>query len=125
MSKQAKPSRLKTNQAIAKLKMVRTSPSKINLVAGLIRNMKASEALVQLSFSPKRIAKAVKQCLLSAIANAENNNNLNIDNLYITEVMVGKSLMMKRFMPRARGRAGKIMKLFSNLSITVTEIQEF
>jgi len=124
MSKQAKLGRLKENQASAKLKMIRTSPSKINLVAGLIRKMKVSDAITQLTFSHKRIANDVKKCLLSAVANAENNFNLNVDNLYITEVMVGKALVMKRFMPRARGRAGKIMKLFSNLTITVTEIQE-
>lgn len=124
MGKQAKQSRLLSNEAFAKLSNVRISTSKINLVAGLIRNMKASEALMQLSFSDKRIAVDVKKCLLSAIANAENNHNLNIDHLYVTKVLVGKSLVMKRFMPRARGRAGKILKFFSNLTITVTEIKE-
>lgn len=109
------------NSAIAIAKSLRVSPRKLNLVASLIRNMKASEALVQLTFSQRRIAKDVKKCLQSAVANAENNLGLDIDNLFITSATVGKALVMKRVMPRAKGRSAKINKFFSNLYITVTE----
>lgn len=109
------------NSAIAVAKSLRVSPRKLNLVAGSIRNMKVSEALVQLTFSHKRIAKEVKNCLQSAIANAENNFGLDIDALVVTSATVGKALVMKRVMPRARGRAARINKFFSNLYITVTE----
>ena len=109
------------SSAKAITKSLRVSPRKLNLVAASIRNMKASEALVQLTFSPRRIAKDVKKCLQSAIANAENNLGLDIDSLYITSATVGKALVMKRVMPRARGRAARINKFFSNLYITVTE----
>ena len=112
------------NSAKAVARLLRVSPRKLNLVAGFIRNMKVSEAIVQLTFSPKRIAKDVKKCLQSAVANAENNFGLDIDNLVVTNATVGKALVMKRFMPRARGRAGKIEKFFSNLYITVTEVEE-
>jgi len=105
----------------ASSKKLRTSPRKLNLVAATIRNMKASEALVQLTFSKRRIAIDVKKCLQSAIANAENNKGLDIDNLYVSEAWVGKSLVMKRVRPRARGRSAKINKPFSNLYITVSE----
>lgn len=105
----------------SKIKSLRTSPRKLNLVAGLIRGLPVQEALVQLAFSKKRIANDVKKCLKSAIANAEHNNNLDIDLLYVKEVLVGKSLVMKRFKARARGRAGKIQKFFSNLKIIVSE----
>lgn len=107
--------------AKAVTKSLRVSPRKLNLVATSIRNMKASEALVQLKFSPRRIAIDVRKCLQSAIANAENNLGLDIDNLYITSATVGKALVMKRVMPRARGRAAGIKKFFSNLYITVTD----
>lgn len=107
--------------SIAKSNLLRTSPRKLNLVAHLIRRMKASDALIQLSFSKKRIALDVKKCLQSAIANAENNHNLNIDNLYIEEAMVGKAILMKRMHARARGRSAKIHKFFSNLSIKLCE----
>ena len=109
------------NFATAKAKSIRVSPRKLNLVAASIRNMKVSQALVQLTFSPKRIAHDVKNCLNSAIANAENNLGLDIDRLVITSVTVGKALVMKRIMPRAKGRAAPINKFFSNLYITVTE----
>lgn len=105
----------------ASSKKLRTSPRKLNLVAATIRNMKVSEALVQLTFSKRRIAIDVKKCLQSAIANAENNMGLDIDNLYVAEASVGKSLVMKRVRPRARGRSAKINKPFSNLYITVSE----
>lgn len=113
---------LSSARAIAK--SIRVSPGKLNTVAKLIRNMKVSDAVVQLTFSKRRVAKDVKSCLLSAIANAENNHNLDIDNLIVTEATVGKSLVMKRMMPRARGRASGIKKFFSNLYITVSEIKE-
>lgn len=114
------------NNKIAKAiaKRLKTSPRKLNLVAGMIRNMKVEDALIQLTFSKKRIAKDVKKCLQSAIANAENNNGLDIDSLVVTNATVGKSLLMKRMRPRAKGRGMRINKFFSNLYITVTEIQE-
>ncbi|WPY00536.1 50S ribosomal protein L22 [Candidatus Trichorickettsia mobilis] len=109
------------NSATAVVKLLRVGPRKLNLVAASIRNMKVSEALIQLSFSHKRIARAVKAGLQSAIANAENNFGLDIDDLFVTSATVGKGLVMKRMMVRARGRAGRIDKFFSNLYITVTE----
>lgn len=109
------------NSAVAISKSLRVSPRKLNLVAESIRGVKASIALVQLQFSSKRIAQDVKKCLQSAIANAENNLGLDIDNLYIASATVGKSVVMKRVMPRARGRAARINKFFSNLYITVSE----
>jgi large subunit ribosomal protein L22 len=107
----------------ASAKLLRVSPRKLNLVAEMIRNMKAADALVQLSFSKKRIALAVKKCLQSAVANAENNSGLDIDSLVITSATVGKGLLMKRMMPRAKGRGMRINKFFSNLYITVTEVE--
>jgi large subunit ribosomal protein L22 len=115
---------LEKNTAKAILKALRVSPRKLNLVAESIRCMKVSDALIQLSFSPKRIAKDVKKCLQSAVANAENNLGLDIDNLRITSATVGKAGVMKRVMPRARGRAAKINKFLSNLYITVTEEEQ-
>jgi len=111
------------NSAIAIARSLRVSPRKLNLVASSIRNVKVSEALVQLTFSPRRIAKDVKKCLQSAVANAENNLGLDIDTLFVTSATVGKALVMKRIMPRAKGRATKINKFFSNLYITVTEVE--
>lgn len=108
--------------ATAISRSLRVSPRKLNLVAGFIRNMKVAEALVQLTFSRKRIAKDVKKCLQSAVANAENNFGMDIDNLVVTHATVGKALVMKRMMPRARGRSARINKFFSNLYITVTEV---
>jgi len=112
------------NFATAKANSIRVSPRKLNLVASFIRNMKVSEALVQLTFSSKRISKVVKDCLQSAVANAENNLGLDIDRLVITNATVGKALVMKRVMPRAKGRAARINKFFSNLYITVTEKED-
>jgi len=103
---------------------LRTSAQKLNLVASLIRNMKVSEALVQLTFSSKRIAVDVKKCLRSAIANAENNMGLDIDNLFVASATVGNSVVMKRVRARARGRSARISKPFSNLYITVSERDE-
>lgn len=118
------PSLRKENQAIARVKSMRISPTKLGLVAGVIRRMKVGPALIQLEFMRKRIAKEVKVCLESAIANAENNHNLNIDNLFISEVLVSKSLVMKRMRPRARGRSAKILKPFSKLTIILEESKE-
>jgi len=124
MGQKANPRKQADNEAIAKLTALRTSPRKLGLVAGLIRGLDVNNALVQLTFSKRRIAKEVKLCLQSAIANAENNHNLNVDTLYVSEVMVGKAMVMKRFRARARGRAAKIIKPFSNISITVRERDE-
>ena len=116
-----KPSLRKEHQAIARVKSIRVSPSKLNLVAGVIRKAKVEEALVQLQFMRKRIAHDVKACLESAIANAENNHNMNVDNLFVSEVLVGKALVMKRIRARARGRSARIFKPFSNLTIILEE----
>lgn len=123
MSKPKTQRRLAANEAKAKLTSVRISPQKLGLVAGLIRGKKAQDALVQLSFSRKAISRDVKKLLQSAIANAENNHNLDIDNLVVQEVNVGKSLIMKRYTSRARGRGAKILKPFSNISITLREVE--
>ncbi|MCW1934793.1 50S ribosomal protein L22 [Pararhodobacter zhoushanensis] len=124
MGKEQNPRRVADNEAMAKLRMLRTSPQKLNLVAGLIRGKKVEKALADLTFSKKRIAIDVKKCLQSAIANAENNHGLDVDNLIVAEAWVGKNLVMKRGRPRARGRFGKIMKPFSELTITVREREE-
>ncbi len=112
------------NTAKATSKMLRVSPRKLNLVAESIRNAKVSDALVQLTFSRKRISDDVKKCLRSAIANAENNFGMDIDSLVVTSATVGKALVMKRMQTKGRGRAGKILKFFSNLYIEVTEVEE-
>ncbi len=109
---------------MAKLRMLRTSPQKLNLVAAMIRGKKVGKALDDLTFSKKRIAIDVKKCLQSAIANAENNHNLDVDELVVAEAYVGKNLVMKRGRPRARGRFGKIVKPFSELTIKVRQVEE-
>lgn len=124
MGKKAKPSKISSNEAIAKSTSLRVSPRKLGLIASFIQNMKVSEAVAQLTFVKKRIAGEVKKCLQSAIANAENNHNLDIDKLYIYRAVVGKSVVMKRMHARARGRANRIHKYFSNLSIIVREYEE-
>ena len=124
MGAEKNPRRVADNEAMAKLTMLRTSPQKLNLVAGLIRGKKVEKALADLTFSKKRIAIDVKKCLQSAIANAENNHGLDVDNLIVAEAWVGKNLVMKRGRPRARGRFGKIMKPFSELTIKVREREE-
>ena len=124
MGKAKRARTLKDNEAQAVLHMVRTSPRKLNLVAALIRGKKVSAALADLEFSRKRIAGSVKKTLQSAIANAENNHQLDVDNLIVAEAHVGKALVMKRFNPRARGRVGKILKPFSNLTVVVREVEE-
>ena len=124
MSKEKNPRRVADNEAFAKAKMLRTSPQKLNLVAALIRGKKVDKALTDLTFSKKRIAQDVKKCLQSAIANAENNHGLDVDDLVVAEAYVGKNLVMKRGRPRARGRFGKIMKPFSELTIKVRQVEE-
>ncbi len=112
------------NEAVATVKMLRTSGIKLNLVAAMIRNKPVDKALTDLTFSKKRIAGDVKKCLQSAIANAENNHGLDVDDLIVAEAWVGKNLTMKRGRPRARGRFGKILKPFSQLTIVVREVSE-
>jgi large subunit ribosomal protein L22 len=124
MGKEKNPRRVADNEAFAKAKMLRTSPQKLNLVAQLIRGKKVDRALTDLTFSKKRIAADVKKCLQSAIANAENNHNLDVDELVVAEAYVGKNLIMKRGRPRARGRFGKIIKPFSELTILVRQNEE-
>jgi len=124
MGKQSAPKRSADNEAIAYGRMIRTSPQKINLVAQSIRGKSCESALSDLTFSKRRIAGAVKKVLQSAIANAENNQQLDIDRLYIAEASVGRAFVMKRWRPRARGRTGKIFKPFSNLTIVVREREE-
>ncbi len=124
MSKPATLRRQAPTEAMAYARSIRVSPRKLNLVGRLIYGMPVAKALVQLQFSPKAIAKDVRQLLLSAIANAENNHNLDIDRLVVSEVVVGKGIVMKRFTARARGRAARIEKPFSNMRIVVREQQE-
>jgi large subunit ribosomal protein L22 len=124
MSQDKNPSRRADNEARAKLRMLKTSPQKLNLVAQMIRGMKVERALNELTFSRKRIARDVKKCLESAIANAENNHGLDIDDLVVAEAFVGKNLVLRRFHPRARGRMGKIEKPFSEITIVVREMVE-
>lgn len=124
MGKVSRKRDLPDNSAMALDRSVRSSAQKLNLVAESIRGMDASKALIQLQFSKKRIAADVKKVLQSAIANAENNHNLDIDKLIVSEAYVGKALVMKRFRPRARGRGGKILKPISNLTVIVKENQE-
>ncbi len=124
MGKEKNPRRVAENEAMAKTRMLRTSPQKLNLVAQMIRGKKVDKALTDLTFSNKRIAQDVKKCLQSAIANAENNHNLDVDELIVAEAWVGKNLVMKRGRPRARGRFGKIMKPFSELTIKVRQVEE-
>jgi large subunit ribosomal protein L22 len=122
MSKEATPRALKDNEAKAVARMLRVSPQKLNLLAQLIRGKKVDRALADLEFSQKRIAVEVKKTLESAIANAENNHSLDVDDLVVAEAYVGKALVMKRFSPRARGRAGRIAKPFSHLTIILREV---
>ena len=124
MGKERNPRRVADNEAMAKLRMLKTSPQKLNLLAGLIRGKKVDRALNDLTFSKKRIAVDVKKCLQSAIANAENNHNLDVDELIVSEAYVGKNLTMKRGRPRARGRFGRIIKPFSEITIKVRQLEE-
>jgi large subunit ribosomal protein L22 len=124
MGKEKAPRRVADNEALAVGTQIRGSAQKLNLVAGLIRGKKAEEALSILTFSPKAMARDVRKVLASAIANAENNHNLDVDSLVVAEASVGKSLSMKRWNPRARGRAARIVKPFSRVRIVVREQQE-
>lgn len=124
MSKSATKRRLSDKEAKVELRNLRISPIKLNYVAKMIRGLPANEALTQLTFSSRRISVDVKKALQSAIANAENNHNLDVDSLIVSEAYVGKSMVMKRFRARARGRGAKILKPFSHLTIVVKEKTE-
>ena len=124
MSKKSIERQLDANEAKAVINRLRISPRKLNLVAGLIRGMNVSNALVQLSFCGKRISNDVKKGLQSAIANAENNHNLNVDSLYVKEAYVGKNIVMKRMHTRGRGKSARILKPFANLTLIVREKEE-
>ncbi|MFZ1963388.1 MAG: 50S ribosomal protein L22 [Roseiarcus sp.] len=122
MSKKANPRRLADNEAKATIRMLRVGSQKLNLLAQLIRGKKVATALADLEFSNKRISLEVRKALESAIANAENNHELDVDDLVVSEAYVGKDIVLKRFSPRARGRSGRIEKPFSNITIVVREV---
>jgi large subunit ribosomal protein L22 len=124
MGKEANPRRVGDKEALAVGTMVRGSPRKLNLVAGLIRGRKVEEALNILKFSPKAMADDVRKVLASAVANAENNHNLDVDSLVVSEASVGKSITMKRFATRARGRSSRVIKPFSRIRVVVREQEE-
>jgi large subunit ribosomal protein L22 len=124
MGKKSALGKLADNEAMAFGKMIRTSPQKINLVAQTIRGKSCEAALNDLTFSTRRIAVEVKKVLQTAIANAENNQQLDIDRLFVAEASCGRAFVMKRWRPRARGRTGRIFKPFSNLTIVVREREE-
>jgi len=124
MGQSKNPRRVSETQAMAKGRLIRTSPQKLNLVAQLIRGMPVEKALAELTFSRKRIAQNVKKVLESAIANAENNHDLDIDQLVVDQAFVGKNMVMKRWRARARGRVGRIHKPFSEITIVVKEVEE-
>ena len=123
MSKPKRERSLADNEAKAVARMLRVSPQKLNLLAQLIRGKKVATALADLEFSRKRMARDVRKCLESAIANAENNHDLDVDELVVAQAHVGKALVLKRFHPRGRGRMGRIFKPFANLTIVVREGQ--
>ena len=124
MGKKSPPRRFGDNEAMAFAKSIRISPQKLNLVAKLIRGKKVGEALADLTFSRRRVAAEVHQLLQSAIANAENNHQLDVDRLFVSEATVGRSFSLRRFRARARGRMGSITKPFSNLTVVVRENEE-
>jgi large subunit ribosomal protein L22 len=124
MGKAKAARRLKDNEAQAVARTIRVSPQKLNLVAAMIRGKKVEQALADLEFSRKRIAGTVLKTLQSAIANAENNHDLDVDQLVVAEAHVGKSIVMKRFHARGRGRASRVEKPFSHLTIVVREVEE-
>ena len=124
MGKVAAPRRLEETEAQACLRGLRTSPRKLNLVAQTIRGKSAASALAELSFSHRRIARDVKKALQAAIANAENNHQLDVDRLYVKEAMVGRAFVLKRFHTRGRGRSARIEKLFAHLTVIVRERTE-
>jgi large subunit ribosomal protein L22 len=123
MAKAATPRALSDKEAQAVARNLRVSPQKLNLVAGMIRGKKVATALADLEFSRKRIALDVRKCLQSAIANAENNHSLDVDDLVVAHAHVGKGLVMKRFHARARGRGARILKPFSHITIVVREVE--
>ena len=123
MSKKARERSLADTEAKAVARMLRVSPQKLNLLAQLIRGKKVAAALADLEFSRKRIARDVRKCLQSAIANAENNHDLDVDDLVVAEAHVGNGIVMKRFAPRGRGRSGRIFKPFSQLTIVVRQVE--
>lgn len=124
MGQKANTRRLADNEAMAMAKYIRTSPQKLNLVAQTIRGKDAGKAMVDLEFNLRRVSQDVRKVLQSAIANAENNHGLDVDRLYVAEAFVGKSIMMKRFRARARGRGARIEKQFSRLTVVVREREE-
>ena len=124
MGKQAAPRKVGDKEALAVGTMVRGSAQKLNLVAGLIRGRKVEEAMNILKFSPKAMAEDVRKVLASAVANAENNHNLDVDSLVVSEASVGKSITMKRFATRARGRSSRVIKPFSRIRVVVREQEE-
>ena len=124
MGKKSAERRLADNEAMSFAKHMRVSPQKLNLVAASIRGKACDKALAELSFSKRRIAGEVKKLLQSAIANAENNHQLDVDRLYVAEASVGKAMVIKRWRPRARGRVGRIQKPFSNMRLVVREREE-
>jgi large subunit ribosomal protein L22 len=124
MSKPKSPRKVEDNEAIAVLRNIRISPRKLNLVAQSIRGQEVGRALAQLSFNRRRVAQDVRKVLQSAVANAENNHSLDVDRLVVAQATVGQSFAMKRFSPRARGRAGRIEKFFSHLTIVVRQREE-
>jgi large subunit ribosomal protein L22 len=124
MGKPKRERSLPETEAKAVAKNLRVSPQKLNLVAGLIRGKKVDTALADLEFSRKRIAIDVRKCVMSAVANAENNHGLDVNELVVAEAYVGKNLVMKRFHARGRGRSGKIVKPFSQITVVVREVEE-
>ncbi len=124
MGKRKRERVLNDHEAKAVQRRIRVSPQKLNLVAAMIRGKKVAAALADLEFSRRRISGQVRKTLQSAIANAENNHDLDVDSLIVAEAHVGKALVMKRFKPRARGRSSRIFKPFSNLTIVVREVEE-
>lgn len=124
MGKQERERTLKDNEAMAKVRLIRVSPQKLNLLAQLIRGKKVDRALADLTFSRKRIAKDVKKILESAIANAENNHGLDVDALVVAEAYVGKNIVLKRLRTRARGRSAQILKPFAQMTVVVRQVEE-
>jgi large subunit ribosomal protein L22 len=124
MGQKANKRRVNDGQAMAMAKYIRTSPRKLNLVAQMIRGQKAGKALTDLEFSPRRVSREVRKVLQAAVANAENNHGLDVDRLIVSEATVGKTMKMRRFHARARGRAAGIEKFFCNLTVIVREQEE-
>ena len=124
MGKPSHERRLPNNEAQAVVRSLRVSPQKLNLVAGMIRGKKVDKALAELEFSTKRIAVDVRKCVLSAVANAENNHSLGVNDLVVAEAYVGKNLTLKRFHARGRGRGASILKPFAQLTVVVRQVEE-